>query len=120
MQGRLLPKYKGRYQAHPLGYWMEEFKIASELKLDLIEWIVDFNDVEQNPLSSEDGVESVRQIVQQTGVRVETVCADYFMEAPLHNVDEAAAASSFKVLQGLIQRCPRLGIQNIVIPCVDQ
>ena len=24
MQGRLLPKYQGRYQAHPLGYWKNE------------------------------------------------------------------------------------------------
>ena len=29
MQGRLLPKHQGRYQAHPLGYWQKEFEIAS-------------------------------------------------------------------------------------------
>ena len=29
MQGRLLPKYKERYQAHPVGYWDEEFSIAA-------------------------------------------------------------------------------------------
>ena len=31
MQGRLLPKFKGRYQAHPLGYWHEEFLIAKDI-----------------------------------------------------------------------------------------
>ena len=31
MQGRLLPKYKGRYQSHPLGYRQEEFTIAKAL-----------------------------------------------------------------------------------------
>ena len=31
MQGRLLPKYKGKYQAHPKGYWQNEFKIAKVL-----------------------------------------------------------------------------------------
>ena len=42
MQGRLLPKYKGRYQAHPFGYWQDEFPIASELGLDCIEFIFDY------------------------------------------------------------------------------
>ena len=34
MQGRLLPKYKGRYQAHPVGYWQNEFDIAASLNLN--------------------------------------------------------------------------------------
>ena len=50
MQGRLVPKLDGRYQAHPKGYWRDEFKVAAELGLDLIEFILDYNDAEQNPL----------------------------------------------------------------------
>ena len=50
MQGRLLPKYQGRYQAHPVGYWQDEFYIASKNGLDCIEFILDFNDAEINPL----------------------------------------------------------------------
>ena len=50
MQGRLLPKYKGLYQAHPKGYWKDEFAIAKDFGLDCIEFILDFNDVEENPL----------------------------------------------------------------------
>ena len=38
MQGRLLPKYKGRYQAHPLGYWQDEFLIAASFQFDYIEF----------------------------------------------------------------------------------
>ena len=45
MQGRLLPKYKGRYQAHPLGYWEDEFYIAKEFNLDCIEFIFDFDEI---------------------------------------------------------------------------
>lgn len=50
MQGRLLPKYQGRYQAHPLGYWREEFEVAGKLGLDCIKFIFDFNDAFKNPL----------------------------------------------------------------------
>jgi len=50
MQGRLLPKFQGRYQAHPKGFWQKEFEIAKEIGLDCIEFILDFNDAEDNPL----------------------------------------------------------------------
>ena len=29
MQGRLLPRYKNRYQAFPVGYWEAEFYMAN-------------------------------------------------------------------------------------------
>ena len=83
MQGRLLPKYKGRYQAHPVGYWSEEFAIAQDIGLDCIEFILDYNDAEQNPLIRPGGIDEIRQAVDSTGVQVKTVCADYFMEAPV-------------------------------------
>ena len=50
MQGRLLPKYQGRYQAHPVGYWQDEFIVAREVGLDCIEFILDYNNAEDNPL----------------------------------------------------------------------
>ena len=46
MQGRLLPKYQGRYQAHPVGYWQKEFEVAQQIGIDCIEFILDFNDAE--------------------------------------------------------------------------
>ena len=59
MQGRLLPKYNGRYQAHPIGYWKKEFPIASKLGLDSIEFILDFNQAEKNPLLTEEGIKEI-------------------------------------------------------------
>ena len=84
MQGRLLPKYHGRYQAHPVGYWQDEFSIAAGLGLAYIEFILDFNDASQNPLMHSKGIDEIISIYEKTGVKVKTVCADYFMEAPLH------------------------------------
>ena len=55
MQGRLLPKYQGRYQAHPTGYWQDEFSIAAELELDCIEFILDYKDAGRNPLMVPEG-----------------------------------------------------------------
>lgn len=120
MQGRLLPKYKGRYQAHPVGYWQEEFYAAAELGLDLIEFILDYNDVEQNPLLSTAGLNEIMHISRQTGVRVKSICADYFMEAPLHSASQADAEQSRRMLDRLITNAAVIGAADIVIPCVDQ
>jgi L-ribulose-5-phosphate 3-epimerase len=120
MQGRLLKKYQGRYQAHPLGYWDSEFSNARDLGLDCIEFILDFNDSELNPLLSDNGTSEILQVVEKTGVNVITICADYFMEAPLHSEDSEVALLSQKILQKLLDTGYKLGITDIVLPCVDQ
>jgi len=120
MQGRLLPKYEGRYQAHPVGYWQDEFSIAAELELDCIEFILDYKYVESNPLLNPDGRKQIRTISEETGVKVVSVCADYFMEAPLHSVEPEVSLRSLGILEKLIDAAGDLGIKNIVIPCVEQ
>ena len=120
IQGRLLPKYKGRYQAHPVGYWENEFHVAKELKLDCIEFILDHNDADQNPLLNSDELKKLESVIFETGVIVKTICADYFMEAPLHSKDEIVAKKSMLVLEKLLQSAEKLNVSDIVVPCVDQ
>ena len=120
MQGRLLPKYRGRYQAFPIGYWEDEFPLAKELGLDLIEFIFDFNQAEANPLLSTEGIQKIKALVKETGVGVDTICADYFMRAPLHSRDISISGMSINILFELIKSASNLGVKDIVIPCVDQ
>ena len=119
MQGRLLPKYQGRYQAHPIGYWEDEFEIAASLGVDLIEFILDYNDYEENPLMSASGCKKIKDIVNQSGVKVKTVCADYFMDAPLHSTDLKVSTLSAAVLRELIINSRTIGVTDIVLPLVD-
>jgi L-ribulose-5-phosphate 3-epimerase len=120
MQGRLLPKYQGRYQAHPIGYWQKEFLIAKEIGLDCIEFILDFSGVEHNPLVRDEGIYEIQQITNKTGVQVKTICGDYFMEKPLHSSDNEVAKQSLSVLKKLLVSAKQLGATDIVIPCVDK
>lgn len=117
MEGRLLSKYKGRYQAHPKGYWQDEFPLAVEVGLDLIEFILDYEDAEENPLLAPGGLAAISEVSARTGVAVRSICADYFMEAPLHRPARAAEAAA--VLDRLLDNAKVLGVSDIVIPCVD-
>jgi L-ribulose-5-phosphate 3-epimerase len=120
MQGRLLPKVKGRYQAHPKGNWPDEFPIARSFGLDLIEFILDFEDAEDNPLLVPGGVERIWAASRASGIAVRSICADYFMEAPLHSRNTDDARESRTVLKRVIGTARDLGVTDIVIPCVDQ
>tara|TARA_B100001248_G_C27392144_1_gene463082 strand:+ start:103 stop:942 length:840 start_codon:yes stop_codon:yes gene_type:complete len=120
MQGRLLPKYKGRYQAHPLGYWQNEFPTARSFGLDCIEFILDFNDYKKNPLLSTSGILEIKKIALETNVDVKTVCADYFMDLPFHSDNDEVAEESINIFKKLIKNAGLLKVSDIVIPCVDQ
>mgnify|MGYP002030213157 CR=1 FL=1 len=100
MQGRLLPKYQGRYQAHPVGYWQKEFGIAKKMGLECIEFILDYNDYRQNPLLKEGGIEEILEVCDSTAVSV--------------------AAESRETLTNLLKASSELGVTDIVIPCVDK
>lgn len=119
MQGRLLPKYNGRYQAHPVNYWQNEFSIAASLNLDCIEFILDYDLYETNPLMSKKGVEFINKCIDNTGIRVKSVCADYFMEKPFHHIDKEIVNQSEIVMCELIKNCFALNVTDIIIPCVD-
>ena len=120
MQGRLLPKYKGRYQAHPVGYWEDEFSVASELGLDCIEFILDYQDYEKNPLISTKGCQQINSITASSGVNVVSICADYFMEAPLHSNNDQQSITSIEVLINLLHTTKALNVKDIIIPCVEK
>lgn len=120
MQGRLLPKFHNRYQAHPLGYWKDEFIIAKEIGLSYIEFILDHNDYEENPLMSDSGIKQIQNTIKKTGLGVRSICADIFMEAPLHSENKYISSTSKEILLKLIVNASKLGVTDIVIPCVDQ
>lgn len=119
MQGRLLPKYQNRYQAHPVDYWEKEFPVAAELGLDLVEWILDYSGFKHNPIMTREGIARIQKLSEQYGIAVKSICADLFMDFPFHGVAQSLASDSLAILKQLIFQCRIVGIDTIVIPCVD-
>ena len=118
MQGRLTPPMGGRIQAFPAARWRDEFALAAELGLHSIEWIVE-TPIESNPIWTLDGVAEIKKIVAQTGVTVDFVIADYFMESPFVRMSAPTFEHNRGVLAHLLDHAAQLGVCGIEIPCVD-
>ena len=120
MQGRLSPKYRGNYQAHPVNIWEKEFKIASNLQFECIEFILDFYKVMDNPLLHKDGNNLIIKNCLDYNIKVKSVCADIFMHSPLFLENEERKRLNFDILINLMNNSINLGVTDIVIPFVDK
>src|SRR3990167_8336730 len=119
MQGRLTPP-KGRgIQFFPFEEWEEEFEKAAGLGLDEIEFIFDLERYEENPLWTDAGVARINSLKRQFGIRVNHVCADFFMRQPFFRVDEKTRQENVKVLERLIFQAAKIGARSIEIPLLD-
>ena len=119
MQGRLSPPVNGKIQAFPWGSWMQEFYLAKEIGLDLIDWIVEADRFDENPLLTLEGEKTIKEIVSKTGVQVGAVCADYFMDCPLIRCSHSDLKERMDILDFLIDRLNIFGIKYLEIPFVD-
>jgi hexulose-6-phosphate isomerase len=119
MQGRLVPPVADRFQCFPRESWADEFAFAAEAGLDCIEWIYDEFGADVNPIATDDGIDAIRALSDRHGIRVVSMCADYFMDRPLVRATDDELNERINVLLWLIDRASRLGIERIVLPFVD-
>ena len=122
MQGRLVEKYNGRYQAFHPKLWENEFKIAPSLGLKSIELIADYENEDLNPIfQNEKSLNYLNDISNETGVKILSICADYFMKYQLINKsDFVINEKSLDVMKKLIENSAYIGVMNVVIPLVDE
>lgn len=119
MQGRLSPRPPDRLQAFPHRSWRAEFDSAARLGFDAIEWIVEVDRFDDNPLLSSEGRREIRGAIRETGVAVRSVCADYFMVRRLAGDGRAAVAANVELLERLIVEARDVGAERILIPLLE-
>lgn len=119
MQGRLSAPEDGRFQSFPRQSWRREIELAPAVPLRGIEWIYDLYGCGANPIETEEGRQDWKQTLQANGVRVVSICADYFMDCPLVRVEQDVLNERVERLKSLVALSPELGVQRIVLPFVD-
>jgi hexulose-6-phosphate isomerase len=118
MQGRLSPRIDGKIQAYPASTWQKEFEIAQEIGYAAIEWIVE-KPVETNALMTDSGKSEIKKVIASTGVRIDYVCADIFMQQPLVRMTEEIKSQNKNYLLQILKNAKEVGAMGIEIPFVD-
>jgi hexulose-6-phosphate isomerase len=113
MQGRLSNLTPYGYQVFPMDTWESEFKVASSLGFNHIEWVVGTKFFDQNPIHVHS--KNIASQIDRSGVKVISACLDYLMDKPILN-NRAYVDDFFKVSIGLNS----VGCKILVIPYVDQ
>jgi hexulose-6-phosphate isomerase len=118
MQGRLSPRIDGKIQAYPASTWQKEFEIAQEIGYAAIEWIVE-KPVETNALMTTSGKTEIKKVIASTGVRIDYVCADIFMQQPLVRMTEETKSQNKEYLLEILKNAKEVGAIGVEIPFVD-
>jgi hexulose-6-phosphate isomerase len=120
MQGRLSPIVGGRIQAFPWDDWRAEFPVARALGFDRMEWTLDDERIDENPLMTADGRREIRAMSRAYGVAVPSLTGDFFMQAPFFHVSGEARRARLDTLRRVVEACGALGIRFLVLPVVDE
>jgi hexulose-6-phosphate isomerase len=118
MQGRLSPRIDGKIQAYPASTWQKEFEIAQEIGYAAIEWIVE-KPIETNALMTASGKAEIKKVIASTGVRIDYVCADIFMQQPLVRMTEETKSQNKEYLTAILKNSKEVGAIGVEIPFVD-
>ena len=119
-QGRLSPPPDRSLRRFPYDSWHGEFAHAQACGFDAIEWLFGADGHAVNPVWSDDGRLEIAGCVRATGVRVQSLCADYFIAHPLFRVSREARQHRAAVLMQLIAAAAQVGVTLIVLPVLEE
>lgn len=119
VQGRLSPLVNGKIQAFPSAHWRDEFPEAARLGLPLMEWTLDHDGLDDNPLMTGAGRHEIRELGARHGVSVQTITGDLFMQAPFWKETGPARDARLREFDRVIDAAADAGAQIVVVPLVD-
>ena len=118
MQGRLTKQKGDKIQSFPIGNWEREFELASEIGFSCIEWVIDNDNFDLNPIFDKRGRKKIKQLVSDFNITIPAICHDVLMDIELQSDDYQISSKAFKILENTIFACSSLGINFIEIPLV--
>ncbi|NEO82908.1 MAG: sugar phosphate isomerase/epimerase [Spirulina sp. SIO3F2] len=119
MQGRLSPLIDGKIQCFPWPYWQQEFSIAQEIGFSLMEWTLDQERWEENPLLTVSGQAEIKALSVSHNVQVGSLTGDCFMQVPFYKTQGIQQQALLDQIHTILDACAQLSINFIVLPLVD-
>lgn len=112
MQGRL-SEQGSRFQACPIWAWENEFELAHAFGFNHIEWVIDSDSLELNPLLTDP--ERVKSISQSTNVKIPAATADFLRDRPL----SISNTSEWQRCANLLRNMGHVGVEICTVPFVE-
>ena len=119
MQGRLSPLVNGKIQAFPAEHWRDEYPAAEDLGLAMMEWTLDHDGLDANPLMTPSGRADIRALGTRHGVSVETITGDLFMQRPFWKANGGERDARLADFDRVVNAAADLGVRIVVVPLVD-
>ncbi len=109
----------GKIQAFPWNHWRAEFSLAQSINISLMEWTLDHERFDENPIMTSSGRTEIRDLAKKHGLQIKSLTGDCFMQAPFWKAGWAVRKSLERYLDRVIAACAALDILIIVVPLVD-
>ena len=116
MQGRLTRPEHGRIQYFPMDGWETEFKEANRLAFTIMEWTLDNDPFDLNPILCSSDTHKIKSLCSEYDISIPITC-DCFMDYPLWGSDlYDFNKGRFNLV---LDACKRHSISLLVIPLAD-
>ena len=117
MQGRLAEPSPGKIQEFPKKNWESEFPILRNLGIHLLEWTIDWQGIDDNPILNESEIPKIVKLQIENELVIPSATLDCFMQFPCWHDD--FSESSFLRYKILLENGRTLGLKYLVLPLVD-
>ena len=82
MQGRLSKPLNGKIQSFPKYSWKKEFNLANKLSFKFLEWTLDYEDLDKNPLMMQEIHPKIKALSKKYNIKIKSITGDCFMQKP--------------------------------------
>ena len=120
MQGRLVNSEKKNFiQYFPEKKWPLEIKIANKIGLKIIEWTIDSDNLEKNPIYN-GNLNKVKNVIKKYQIKIPSITLDYFMQEPFFKKSKIKNKENIlRILKKIIINGNKVGIKYYIFPLVD-
>ena len=119
MQGRLSPLVNGKIQAFPWKFWQDEFFLANQIELHLMEWTLDQENLHSNPLLTAEGRKEILGLSRKFNLNIPSLTGDCFMQEPFWKAEGEKRKKLENDFFNIVNASSEIGIKFIVVPLVD-
>jgi hexulose-6-phosphate isomerase len=121
MQGRLSVPKTNLIQEFPWETWENEFSLANKAGFKLIEWTLDYEKIDSNPILVKSQQTKIQRLSESNEIQIKSITLDNFVIAPLHKVNPVSnLTSSVETLFWIIDSLANTTIKILVLPIVNE